>query len=254
MTRHVILLSKRTGIILRVHARAIQRLGRRVIADVVEIGRRLNDAKNRLGHGKFLTWLVAEFGWSERTAENFMRVYDLYRKSEKFADLQVPISALYLLAAPSTPDKALEEVATRIGNGNDVSLAEVKDIIDKSRRGSSLRHLIRVALQILGVMPCDSRDWDQVLDRHLAGADREQVLAIVHRKCSERLERREASFSFSGRKSQGWRQFGTGAKARCYSCPFQQKQGQTLVSRSCLRAGSTARTKDESKVSQSVGV
>ena len=37
----------------------------------------------------------------------------------------------------------------RVGNGNGVSVDEVKDIIAKSRRGSSLRQLIHVALQIL---------------------------------------------------------------------------------------------------------
>jgi hypothetical protein len=187
-------LSKRLRLILRAHARVIQRLGRRAVTDIIEIGRRLTDAKGRLGHGKFLTWLAAEFGWSERTAENFMRVYDLSRKSEKFADLGVPVSALYLLAAPSTPDKALEEVAMRVGNGNGLSVAEVKDIITKSRRGSSLRHLIYVARQTLRVI-CAPRyspgEWDQVLDRHSGDLDRDQVRAIINRKCQETLERRQ---------------------------------------------------------------
>jgi hypothetical protein len=186
-------LSKRTRVILRAHARVIQRLGRRVISDIVEIGRRLTDAKERLGHGKFLTWLAAEFGWSERTAENFMRVYDRSRKSEKFADLDLPISALYLLAAPSTPDKALEEVAMRVGNGNGVSVAEVRDIIGTSRRGSSLRHLIHVAQQILHVIKrgLGPEKWDQVLDRHLGDLDRDQVRSIIYAKCQETLERRQ---------------------------------------------------------------
>jgi hypothetical protein len=82
---------------------------------VVEIGRRLTDAKRRLGHGRFLVWLAAEFGWSERTAENFMRVYVLRGKFANFADLDVPLSALYLLAAPSTPDAALFATAARAG-------------------------------------------------------------------------------------------------------------------------------------------
>jgi len=197
-------LSKRTRLILRAHARVIQELGRRAIGDIIEIGRRLTDAKERLGHGKFLTWLAAEFGWSERTAENFMRVYDLHCKSEKFPELEVPISALYLLAAPSTPDKALEEVAMRVGNGNGVSVAEVKDIIAKSRRGSSLRHLLHVALEILDVVErqrhaidrtagekAASGKWDEILDRHLGDLDRDQVRAILHQKCLERLERRK---------------------------------------------------------------
>jgi hypothetical protein len=111
---------------LKHHAREIQRLGRRAIADIIEIGRRLQEAKALLGHGKFLTGVAAEFGWSERTAENFMRVYALHCKSAKFANLNLPLSAFYLLAAPSTPDLALEEVATRVGNGAGLSIAEVR--------------------------------------------------------------------------------------------------------------------------------
>src|SRR5262245_60793240 len=120
-------LSKPTRLILRAHAREIQRLGRRARGDIIGIGRRLSDAKELLGHGRFLTWLAAEFGWSDKTAERFMSVYALAGKFDNLSNLEVPISALYLLAAPSTPDKALEAVAMRVGNGNGVSVAEVKD-------------------------------------------------------------------------------------------------------------------------------
>jgi hypothetical protein len=109
--------------------------------------------------------------------------------------LNLPVSAFYLLAAPSTPDAGLEKVAMRAGIGNGLSVAEVKDIIAKSRRGASLRHLIHVAQQIFRDVQQNRyspEKWPQVLERHLAGLDREQVLAIVHQKCSERLERSES--------------------------------------------------------------
>ena len=96
-------MSKRTARILRSHARHIQQLGRRAIRDIVEIGRRLHDAKRRLGHGKFLCWLTAEL-WSDRTAARFMSVYALADKFDNLSNLKLPISALYLLGAPSTPD------------------------------------------------------------------------------------------------------------------------------------------------------
>jgi hypothetical protein len=37
-----------------------------------------------------------------------MRVHELHRKNANFANLGLPVSALYLLAAPSTPDKAID--------------------------------------------------------------------------------------------------------------------------------------------------
>src|SRR5262245_41804252 len=84
------------------HAAEIRRLGRRVAADVIEIGRRLTECKRLCGHGNWLPWLDREFGWEESTALNHMRVHEL-SKSANFADLSLPISGLYLLAAPSTP-------------------------------------------------------------------------------------------------------------------------------------------------------
>jgi Protein of unknown function (DUF3102) len=89
-------------IILAEHAEAIRVLGRRVIGDVIEIGRRLTDAKERCGHGKWLPWLKREFGWSEDSALRFMQVAE-FAKNRSLRDLEIPVSGLYLLAAPSTP-------------------------------------------------------------------------------------------------------------------------------------------------------
>jgi hypothetical protein len=76
----------------------------------IEIGCRLAACKAELGHGNWLPWLDREFGWSDRTALNFMRVYEMVTKSEKFSDLSLPVSSLYLLAAPSTPEEARQAV------------------------------------------------------------------------------------------------------------------------------------------------
>jgi hypothetical protein len=52
----------------------------------------------------------------DRTALNFMRVYDM-SKTENFSDLNIPLSSLYLLAAPSTPEKARTEIFDRATSG-----------------------------------------------------------------------------------------------------------------------------------------
>jgi hypothetical protein len=187
--------SKRTLRILRAHARHIQRLSRRAIGDVVEIGRRLSDAKCRLGHGRFLVWLQAEFGWSERTAQNFMRVYDLHGKFANFADLNVPLSALYLLAAPSTPDKALFATAARAGIGTGLSLAEVREIIANSRRASPIRRLVHIAKQIMGsIEKATLDDVTATVERHvvtLPSDEADGVKNFVHEIINKRLERHE---------------------------------------------------------------
>ena len=84
----------------------------RVVCDVFEIGRRLTEAKQIAGHGNWLPWLEREFGWTDDTAINFMRVFVL-SKSRNFRDLSLPVSGLYLLAAPSTAAEVQEQVIAR---------------------------------------------------------------------------------------------------------------------------------------------
>ena len=117
--------------ILAENAEEIRRLGKRVVDDVIEIGRRLTEMKDICGHGRWLPWVHREFGWTDRQARNFMRVYDLSRKSENFSDLKIPVSALYLLAAPSTPPEAVDEVIECAKTGERQAHAEIKGKIDK---------------------------------------------------------------------------------------------------------------------------
>jgi hypothetical protein len=107
------------------YAREIRAFGKQA---VIEIGKRLIKAKAIAGHGNWLPWLDREFGWTDDTALNFMRVATL-AESRNFRDLNVPVSGLYLLAAPSTPTEVVEAIAERGEQGERLSLAEVKTII-----------------------------------------------------------------------------------------------------------------------------
>lgn len=134
-------------IVLAEHAAVIRALGKRVVADIIEIGRRLTDAKRIAGHGNWLPWLEREFGWTEMTAQRFMQVHDnLALKSNKLLDLELPISGLYLLAAPSTPDEAREAVIQRVEAGEAMSVADVKTAVDKAV-AEELGHKIAVAVK-----------------------------------------------------------------------------------------------------------
>jgi hypothetical protein len=90
-----------------IHARL-----KRTAEDIIAIGQDLIEVKARLGHGQFLPWLQSEFGMSRQTSHDFMRV------AERFGDecrnfLHLPVSILYELAAPSTPDAVIEMVETK---------------------------------------------------------------------------------------------------------------------------------------------
>jgi hypothetical protein len=123
--------------VLAEHAEAIRAAGKRVIADIIEIGWRLSECKKMLGHGNWLPWLEREFGWSDRTALNFMRVYDLSGKSETVADLSLPVSGLYLLAAPSAPEETRNAILSRAEAGEVLSVADIRQAIDQARGKSS---------------------------------------------------------------------------------------------------------------------
>jgi hypothetical protein len=110
-------------------ALAIRRLAKNVVGDVVEIGRLLAQAKEHCAHGQWLLWLQKEFSWHERTARNFMRLFEL-SKSESFSDLEtLDLSSLYRLARPSTPESVREDAAARVRAGETPTLGEIRDAV-----------------------------------------------------------------------------------------------------------------------------
>jgi Protein of unknown function (DUF3102) len=113
------------------HAEAIRVLGRRVIGDVIEIGRRLTISKELCGHGDWLPWLKREFGWSDDSALRYMRVAE-FAKNRNLRDLELPVSGLYLLAAPSTPEAARDEVIERSEAGERLTPAQIRETVDKA--------------------------------------------------------------------------------------------------------------------------
>jgi Protein of unknown function (DUF3102) len=115
--------------LLKQHANEIRRLGKRAVADIIEIGQRLIEAKKFAGHGNWLPWLKREFGWSDRAANNFMLVAE-GAKSANFADFNVPVSSLYRLAAPSTPAGVIEAVADGSARGESFTNKQIKTMIN----------------------------------------------------------------------------------------------------------------------------
>jgi Protein of unknown function (DUF3102) len=116
------------------HAEAIRVLGRRIVGDIVEIGRRLVDARdNRCKHGEWLPWLEREFDWSRQTADNFIHVFESFGQiANVVGNLDIDCRSLYLLAAPSTPQEARDEVIERAEDGERLTQEQIKEIVDKA--------------------------------------------------------------------------------------------------------------------------
>lgn len=77
-------------------------------AALLEIGRRLMEAKAQLGHGEWLTWLTEAVEFSEATAQRFMRIAREYPNPSTLTDLGAS-KALALLAIPAEDREAFAE-------------------------------------------------------------------------------------------------------------------------------------------------
>jgi DUF3102 family protein len=126
-------LDQETQVLVRLRAGEIKSLAKRVAADIVEIGGKLAEVKDRVGgNGKFNEWLSAELGWSERTAYNFIAVWQRF-SAANFALENVATSALYLLAAPSTPAEAVEAAKQIADSGEKVTHEVAKEIVRQAK-------------------------------------------------------------------------------------------------------------------------
>ena len=68
---------------------------------ILEIGKRLVEAKEQLSHGEWLPWLEEKVAFSERSAQQYMRLWKEYGKSALVADLGAS-KALVLLGLPES--------------------------------------------------------------------------------------------------------------------------------------------------------
>jgi hypothetical protein len=62
--------------VAKASAERIKAKVKKTVEDIIDVGNELLAVKQVLEHGQFLKWLKGEFGWSERTARNFMAVAD----------------------------------------------------------------------------------------------------------------------------------------------------------------------------------
>lgn len=110
----------------------IKALMRRTAQDIIEIGQKLIEVKDRLGHGNFGPWLKIEFEFSEDAARKFMRVAEKF-KTINFLDLTIAPSALYLLAADNTPEPIRQEMVERAQNGEAITYSTVRESIEVNK-------------------------------------------------------------------------------------------------------------------------
>ncbi len=119
-------------VIDRVHK--IKYLQNRAVRDLIDIGTYLIEVKEKIGHGRFENWVKTEFSLRPGTAKRCMAVARKF-KSNKLFDLvdleKIDISASYVLASETTPQKALEEAVDRIKKGERISHSKAIELREK---------------------------------------------------------------------------------------------------------------------------
>jgi hypothetical protein len=106
----------------------IKLIVKRTAADILKVGEQLMAAKERLEHGRYTAWIEAEFGWSEQHCRRFVHVARRFKTNILFG-LTFSPTALYTLAAPSTPEAAVDEAVTRAESGETIVHAVAVKII-----------------------------------------------------------------------------------------------------------------------------
>lgn len=166
------------------HIAGIQR---NVVTDIAEIGKTLLRVKEAVGHGSFIPWLKAEFGWTERTAQNYMSVAErLAGKYETVSHL--PLTTLYALASPSTPDELRNGVVAKLEKGEPFEPGEI---------ASELREVRREAQR--------KAEDEKKRERSLKGKsqqERERALAAFGRRERARLAEQERVRRDADRRTQ----------------------------------------------------
>src|SRR5439155_730436 len=92
---------------------------------IVDVGTALARIKERIPHGQWAKWLLAEFGLTQRSAQNYMAAAGLVAKNETVSVLQP--KTLYLLASPSIPEVIRQTVIERFDAGEPIADRAIKE-------------------------------------------------------------------------------------------------------------------------------
>lgn len=190
---------------------------------IIEIGKRLLEAKSQLSHGEWLPWLREKVDISERRAQDFMRIAREYSKSAEIADLGAS-KALALLALPES-ERAEFASGTHLVNGakksvSEMTAKELKTAIeerDKARREAEEQKAAAEAAEASRAkMEQDMRQLKGLLDaardneREKAGvleAAERELQALRTRPVEVAVETRDASpEQLSAARAEGIRQ------------------------------------------------
>lgn len=159
---------------VRSAAESIRQQLQNTLVSAIKIGQELLAVKETLEHGQFLPWLQAEFGWSQRTAYNFMSVAERFELAT-VASLPIQPSAAYILAGPTVSDEVRQAAIEKAREGDEINTAVVKELVaetkKKGKRKAKQVPTDKLGLRLVKVLERYKEKWkpDDLADlaRHL---------------------------------------------------------------------------------------
>jgi hypothetical protein len=119
-------------------AQSIRVRRRRICIDIFETGKELIEAKSIVGHGNWLKWLRSEFNWNDRTAQDYMLVYERFKDADKeFMSLDLTMRVLTKLASPSTPEAVKDAMIDKAKAGETITRENIVEAIKETKTETS---------------------------------------------------------------------------------------------------------------------
>lgn len=180
---------------------------------IIEIGKRLLEAKQCLPHGKWGEWLQSEAEFSERTAQNFMRIAREYQNPQMLADMGNSASkALLLLSLPPEEREGFVAEAHEVGGESktaaEMTTKEMEELLKQLEAERAEKEKLQGQLELFEDEA--QKKLDDELDAALAAHEDEMDAACARRDeaeqarktAEERAERLETELEELRRKAE----------------------------------------------------
>lgn len=123
-------LDAETRIVVQQRTTEIKALVRQTAQNLFEMGKKFSDVQSALYNKRpgFEVWYTSE-GFKRNFVYACINVHSAFKTSPNFGELPVSVSAIQLLAAPSTPESAREEALIRAKEGELITHGLARGII-----------------------------------------------------------------------------------------------------------------------------
>ena len=153
------------------------------VQNIIEIGRRLIEAKERLPHGAWADWLKDAVEFSQETANRFMRIAREYSNSSPVTNLSYT-KMLALLQVPEE-DREAFLAESHLVNG----VPKTVDEMSKRELEQAIRERDQARKEAAEQKARAKREYDNYMNALVAKEKADEQLEIAKREASEQKKR-----------------------------------------------------------------